>query len=79
MESHDIAILVVVLILIGVVAYIVYTNYSQPPQTSGRQTQTGEIEAPTPFNPLGKAGDFEIITNPSPEEICGNFKPFVAF
>ena len=79
MESQDIAILFVVLIVIGVVAYIVYTNFIQPPQTESRETQTGELEAPTPFNPLGKSDALKIVITPGENMVCGNAGPVVAF
>ena len=78
METEDIAIILVVLVILGIVAYILYTNYSAP-QSSGHKAQSGQIEAPSPFNPLEKAGNFEIFTEPPENEACMPAGPRVAF
>ncbi|HIJ98351.1 TPA: hypothetical protein H1005_00195 [archaeon] len=79
MESHEVAITIVIIALIGILLYIVVSIISQPSATEKASRAEGVIEAPSPFNPLGKASSFEILINPPKEEICGNFGPRVAF
>lgn len=78
METEDIVIILAVLLILGIAAYIIYTNYSTP-QGAERKAQSGQIEAPSPFNPLGKAGNFEIFTEPPKNEVCMPVGPRVAF
>jgi len=78
-----IAIILVVLVVLGVVGYILYSNYAHPQKSERRSPESGKIDAPSPFNPLGKSSSFvtaaEILTEPYDSEVCIDAGPRASF